>query len=476
MTTCSSLPCQVAVKHWLAIVVVAAIADRLAAQHPSWSQLERTVPEVMQSTRTPGMQVVVVRGDSVIYARGFGVADIETGAPMTPDLLVQVGSLTKPFTAALALSVAHGRALDLRAPVSRVITGLRPKIGAVTVSQLLSQTAGLGDREGTYGTNDEAELLRAARSWPDSLAFLPPGLSFSYSNVGFTLAGLAAQEAARRPFADLMRERVLRPLGMTTATMRPLEAATRPRAQGHKVTAAGDSIIVVRPVANDTRIWPAGYLWANGREAARFVIALMNGGRVDGRQALPAGVTDSMSATHVRVTGMANGTRYGYGMFLDTLRGHESAWHPGSMPGHSALVRMLPAQRVGVVVLANRDEVRLDRVAIAALEDAMRAAGVAFAAPQTAPGLLPAPATGVRLDDYAGTYANRFSFTLTVENGSLVLERFGAKLPVVPLGNNRFAVLPRGATAAERFSVVPAATGRAAYAEMLLWTFPRVSH
>jgi len=462
------------VKHWLAIVVVAAIADRLAAQHPSWSQLERTVPEVMQSTKTPGMQVVVVRGDSVIYARGFGVADIETGAPMTPDLLVQVGSLTKPFTAALALSVAHGRTLDLRAPVSRVITGLRPKIGAVTVSQLLSQTAGLGDREGNYGTNDEAELLRASPTWPDSLAFLPPGLSFSYSNVGFALAGLAAQEAARQPFADLMRERVLRPLGMTTATMRPLEAATRPRAQGHKVTAAGDSIVVVRPVANDTRIWPAGYLWANGREAARFLIAIMNDGRVDGRQALPAGVTDSMLATRVRVTGMANGTRYGYGMFLDTLRGHESAWHPGSMPGHSTLVRMLPAQRVGVVVLANRDEVRLDRVAVAALEDAMRAAGVAFAAP-TAPGRLPTPATGVPLDDYAGTYANRFSFTLTVESGSLVLERFGAKLPVVPLGNNMFAVQPRGGTASERFSVVPAAPGRAAYAEMLLWTFPRVS-
>ena len=465
----------VAKKDCLALFALAMVAGRLVGQQPGWSQLERTVPEVMQATKTPGMQVVVVRGDSVVFARGFGVADIETGAPMTPDLLVQVGSLTKPFTAALVLSVAQGRSLDLRAPVSSVVSGLRPKIGALTASQLLSQTAGLGDREGSYGTSDEVELLRGARQWPDSLAFLPPGLSFSYSNVGFALAGVAAQEAARQPFADLMRERVLRPLGMTAATMRTLEAATRPRAQGHKLTVAGDSVIVVRPVADDTQIWPAGYLWASGREAARFVIALMNGGRVGGRQALPAGVTDSMLAAHVRITGMANGTRYGYGMFLDTLRGHESAWHPGSMPGHSTLVRMLPAQRVGVVVLANRDEVRLDRVAVAALEDGMRAAGVAFAAPPAAPAQLPASVAGVRLDDYVGTYSNRFSFELTVENSSLVLDRFGAKLPVVALGNHMFAVQPPGAPAAERFSVVPAAAGRAAYAEMLLWTFPRVA-
>ena len=462
-------------KLWIAVFAAVPTAGQLAAQQASWSQLERAVPEVLRATKTPGMQVVVVRGDSMIYARGFGVADVETGAPMTPDLLVQVGSLTKPFTAALVLSVAQARSLDLRAPVSRVVAGLRPKIGALTASQLLSQTAGLGDREGNYGTSDEAELLRAARAWPDSLALLPPGLSFSYSNVGFALAGLAAQEAARQPFAQLMRERVLAPLGMTAATMRPLEAATRPRAQGHKLTAGGDSVIVVRPVADDTRIWPAGYLWASGREAARFVIALMNGGRIDGRQALPVGVTDSMLAAHARVTGMANGTRYGYGMFLDTLRGHASAWHPGSMPGHSTLVRMLPTQRIGVIVLANRDEVRLDRVAVAALQDATRAAGVAFEAPKVPPTKLLPAATGVRLDDYVGTYSNRLSFKLTVENGSLVLERFGAKLPVVPLGNNMFAVQPRSAPVAERFSVRPASAGRPAYAEMLLWTFPRVS-
>ena len=448
-------------------------APTAIAQSSDWAAVERMANDVMRATKTPGLQVAVVRGDSIVYVGAFGLANVETRAPMTPDLLAQVGSLTKPFTAALVLTVAHQRrTLDLQAPISRVVAGLRARFGVLTASQLLSQTAGLGDREGSYGTVDEAALLRAARELPDSVALLPPGTSFSYSNVGFALAGLAAQEASKQPYADLIRDRLLRPLGMSKATMRPLEALTFARAQGHKV--AGDSVVIVRPIADDTRIWPAGYLYTNAPEAARFVIALLNGGRLGGRQVLPAGVTDSMLATHVRLPGMPNATRYAYGMFLDTLRGHESAWHPGSMPGYSTLVRMIPAQRVGVVLIANRDEVRLDRIAEAALENALRASGVPFSVVTSSPRLPPA-ARGVRLAAYVGTYSNRFSFELVLNDGGLVLRRFGVQLPITPLGNDMFAVQAPGAPNAERFMIVPATATRPAYAQMFLWTFPRRS-
>ena len=458
----------------LAVLLLAAAPSAWAQPSPAWQTLERTTADVMRATRTPGVQVAVVRGDSIVYARGFGVADIETGAPMTPDLLAQVGSLTKPFTAALVLTLAEQRALDVRVPIGRYVTGLRPAIARLTTSQLLSQTAGLGDREGNYGPSDEAALLAGARDLGDSIAFLPPGLSFSYSNLGFALAGLTAQEATRRPFGDLIRDHLLRSLGMTKATMRPREVPTLARAQGHKLTVKGDSVVVVRPIADDTRIWPAGYLYTSANEAARFVIALLNRGRVDGRQVLPAAVADSMLATHVHLPGMPNGTRYGYGMLLDTLRGYESAWHPGSMPGFSTLVRMIPSEHVGVVIIANRDEVRLDRVAESALEDALRPAGVPFAVTTPVAVRLTDAARYVKLADYVGTYANRFSFELAMKDGSLVLRRFGTELPVVPLGGNLFAVQPPGAPTVERFRVMPAAGSRPAYAEMFLWTFPKV--
>jgi hypothetical protein len=260
---------------------------------------------------------------------------------------------------------------------------------------------------------------------------------------------------------------------MTAATMRPGEAGKYPRAQGHKLTPNGDSVVVVRPVADDTRIWPAGYLYANAREAGQFVIALLNGGRVGGRQTVAPGIADSMVASHVRLPGMPNGTRYGYGMFLDTLRGYESAWHPGSVPGFSTLVRMIPSRRVGVVVIANRDEVRLDRVAEAALEDALRPLGVRSVASTLMPTRLPAPVRDVKLSDYVGTYANRFAFQLVLRDSGLVLRRFGAELPVVPLGHDLFAVQAPGAPTIERFSVTAPRDDRPGYAQMFLWTFPR---
>jgi len=257
--------------------------------------------------------------------------------------------------------------------------------------------------------------------------------------------------------------------------MRPLEALTYPHAQGHKLTEHGDSVVVVRPMAEDTRIWPAGYLHTSAREAARFMIALLNGGRLGGKAVLAPGVADSMVTAHVSVPGMPNGTRYGYGMFLDTLRGYESAWHPGSLTGFSSLLRMIPSRRVGVVVIANRDEVRLDRIAEAALENVMRSLGAPFPAVAPMAAHLPAPAHGVKLEDYVGVYRNRFVVELALRNGALILRRFGAELPVVPLGNDVFAVQPPGSSTVERFTVVPARGDTPAYAQMFLWTFPRTA-
>jgi hypothetical protein len=81
----------------------------------------------------------------------------------------------------------------------------------------------------------------------------------------------------------------------------------------------------------------------------------------------------------------------------------------------------------------------------------------------------------VKLEDYAGTYQNRFVFELVPRNGGLILKRFGTELPVVPLGDNMFAVQPPGSPTVERFKVVPARGATPAYAQMFLWTFPRTA-
>ena len=460
---------------FLAIIAWLAAAPATRAQGAGrFQSLESTVSDVLRTTGTPGAVVTVVQGNRMVYSKAFGVANVETGAPMTTDLLFQLGSLTKPFTAALVLALAYDATVDLHAPLARYVSGFAPRIGRVSLEHLLTQTSGLKDVPGDYGLHDESALLAYARSWTDAFAPLGPGEAFSYSNLGFALAGLVAQEASGKLYAELMRERVLTPLGMSRATFRPTEAMTWPRAAGHDGK-PGETPAVVRPIADDTRLWPAGYLYASAGEIARFMIALLNRGAVDGRQVLPATLVDSALAPHVAVPGLPNHTRYGYGFFIDSLRGHRSVWHAGSLPGYSSLVRLLPVHRVGVIVLANKDLVRLDRIAEEALADAVRPLGVVFTPmPPTDPDP-PTVLSPAELRRYQGRYENRWPIELRERGGVLYLRRFDIELPVTPLGAGRFTARAPGASQADVLTVVPPQRGRPGYVQMFMWAFPRVT-
>ena len=124
--------------------------------------IERVAMEELQATQTPGAAVAVVSGDQVIFSHGYGVASVETGAPLTPDMLFRLGSTTKMFTASAVVGLALEGKIDLNAPVSRYISGLDPAIGQLTANQLLSHTSGLHDEAPMFGSHDETALGTAS--------------------------------------------------------------------------------------------------------------------------------------------------------------------------------------------------------------------------------------------------------------------------------------------------------------------------
>jgi CubicO group peptidase (beta-lactamase class C family) len=437
-----------------------------AAQAVDTAALGAAVAAELARTGMPGVAVVIVRGGEVEFARGYGVANVETGEPMTPGLLFQVGSVTKPFTAAAALALVHDGRLELDAPAGRSIPGLAPRIARLTLRELLAQTTGLADESAEHGVHGEGTLVPYVQGWTGAEAVLERGESFSYSNRNFTLAGALVEAASGKPYDEVMRERVLAPLGLVNATFRPTEAITHPVAQGH-AGRPGQPPTVVRPRADDTRQWPAGYLYASAPDVARLVIALLNRGRVDGGQAIPTEVVDSMLVARTAVPGLPNEARYGFGLFHDRIGGMASSWHSGTMPGFTAIFRIIPERRVGVVILGNR-EVRLDALAEAALSAALREP---LRSP--APDVAPVAMSREELARYAGRYAGRFPLVLRMGDGGLLLERFGATLPVTPLGGGRFAVQAPGAPRPDVFTVVLPRDGRPGYLQMFLWAFPR---
>jgi CubicO group peptidase (beta-lactamase class C family) len=457
----------------LALLLPTEPASARRPRPPDWAELERVVRAELVETKTPGAAIAVISHERVLFAKGFGVASVETNELVTPDMLFHLGSLTKMFTAAALVTLAEEGKLKLDAPIGDYVKGLAPKISRLTAHQLLSQTSGLKDVPGDYGLHEEKALGDFVRSLTDQDVLVDGGGPFSYSNIGYALAGYLLEQVGGHPYADQMAETLFKPLGMTRATLRPTMAMTYPLAAGHAAQEQ-DAPRVVRPLADDARLWPAGYAFASLNDVARFVVALMNDGRIEGRQAFPPSVSARLLKPYVDIpTNVFARGRYGYGLFSHDYGGRRMIEHGGLLPGYSSEIRLLPEERVAVITLLNKEGVRLNQSFAKAFE--LLLAQQQQAAPAVYQPKASLPLTEAEMARYVGTYANRWTIEIAARDGKLYLKQFGVEAPVVKIGENRFAVTPPGAQQAQEFLLVPGRdNSQAAYLQMALWVFKRV--
>src|SRR5688500_8850521 len=134
---------------------VVAAATSVAAQTLDFSAVDALVAKEMKANGIPGVAIAVVQNDRIVYLKGYGEANVETHEKVTPATLFRIGSTTKMFTAATVLTLADQDKLDLKKPISTYVSGLDPAVGKLTTHQLLSHTAGLGDRGSGTGSHDD---------------------------------------------------------------------------------------------------------------------------------------------------------------------------------------------------------------------------------------------------------------------------------------------------------------------------------
>ena len=324
------------------------------AQAPEWQrQLDSAITAEMARTLTPGVQVAVVHQGRVVYAKAYGVADVETARPLTNASLLRVGSVTKMVTGAMAAELAEQGKLDLAAPISRYVPSLEGKrVGTVTTHQLLTHTAGWLDNAVAYGRMGEGALGEVMREVTDTMFSHAPGAIISYSNPGYAMAGYVIERAGGDRYGALADRMVLRPTGMPHATFRPLEAMVRDFSQGH-MGMNGRPATMVRPFTENTAQWAAGFLMASATDMARFAAMLMDGGVIDGKRVLSEGAVRRMTTPDPRIPGDST-ARYAYGLVIDDDQGLRVWQHGGAINGFDAIVNMFPDEKLAVVVLDNR--------------------------------------------------------------------------------------------------------------------------
>jgi CubicO group peptidase (beta-lactamase class C family) len=399
---------------WAALAALVLTVPLRADDRPlDFAALEAAAAAELKDAGIPGAAIAIVRGDRVVFAKGFGTTSVEGGPPATPDTLFRLGSTTKMFTAAALVSLAEDGKLKLDAPIGEYVKDLPKHFAPLTTHELLTHTAGVTDETHSYGPIDEAALGREIRTWKDDFLFAPPGKVFSYSNPGYRIAGLVAEEVGGKLYADVLAERLFVPLGMKRTTFRPMMAMTYPLAQGHESGSGGAKVI--RPVAEYAGGWPAGSMFSSANELSRWAIAFLNDGQLDGKQVLSPTLIRKLSTTHVAIPG---GQRhYGYGLNVGDFRGVHVVEHAGSRAGYGSFIRFLPDQKVAIIVMCNTTGGQLPRT--------MEKAAEMLAPLGPRPGRQPGqPLTADEAKKYAGRFTNnRGRAALVEKDGKLYLRR-----------------------------------------------------
>jgi CubicO group peptidase (beta-lactamase class C family) len=358
----------------LASAAAALIAPAAAAgQQPApLATLDAYVVKAMREWEVPGVAIAVVKGDSVVYARGFGVRTLGRPDAVDERTLFAIGSATKAFTAtAVGMLVDDGK-VRWDDPVAQYLGGFQLYDPYATrelrVRDALSHRSGLARGDLLwYGTSyDRDEILRRVRHLRPSWSLRS---SFGYQNIMYIAAGQIVAKVTGTPWDDFTRERILAPLGMTAtvtsvAGLRGQPNVAMPHARINDTVRA----IAYRNIDN---VGPAGSINSNVLDMAKWVRFQLDSGKVGGKTLLTAGsyVETHTPHTIVRRTAQARQaspfthfSSYGLGWFLEDYRGREVVHHGGNIDGMSALVGMLPAERLGVVVLTNMNGTALPTV------------------------------------------------------------------------------------------------------------------
>lgn len=418
----------------LLTLVLFLCAPGASAQAPDFTPLDTVARQELEKAGIPGATIAVVSGGRVLHVKGYGIANVETGAAMTPDLLFRLGSTTKMFTAAALATLAERGAVDLKKPVGDYIKGLHPAIARVTGHQLLSHTSGFLDEAPMFGTDDEAALTQTVLAWKEERFFTEPGRIYSYSNPGYWLAGALIEAVGGTRYADQMRELLFDPLGMTRTTLRPTMAMTYPLAQGHDVVQGKPAI--VRPAANNAASWPAGSIFSNVLDLSRFVAAFVAGGTIDGKRAISPAVIAMLTTPATKIPG--SDSEYGYGLNVGRYRGLRVVQHGGSRSGYGSTIRMVPDRQFGVVVLANRSGASLPRTLEKATELALALPPAPDASDEAAPSM--PPMTDAERSAYAGVYSQGLrTMEVVARDGRLFVKQGTSESELRRIGPHRFA-------------------------------------
>jgi CubicO group peptidase (beta-lactamase class C family) len=336
-----------------------------AAPAATLQELDARIGKSLADAKIPGASVAVIEGGKVVWAKGYGYADLARKTPVTPDTVFRAGSISKSFTAIGVVMLVEEGKLDLDAPLRSLMPEVRfenpwEATDPVRLVHVIEHTAGFDDLafEDFLHEGRDVPTARAVEINGPYRSRWRPGTMMSYSNPGPVIAGLAIEKAGGLPFEDFMAGRLLQPLGMTGArwTMDPTIA---PRMSKSYRDPEGTEERFVEIIDR-----PSGSLNVTPTELARLPLLMLGRGSLDGRTYFSAASADRIERPATTDAARA-GFAVGYGLGNYTQKGGKAVWHghDGAIDGFLAMSRYAPALDAGFVLMLNMDSPAAEDIA-----------------------------------------------------------------------------------------------------------------
>jgi len=408
--------------------------------------LEAWIQSQMAYRGLPGMSVGVVYDQKLVWARGFGYADVEKKIPATPATIYRMASVTKTFTATAVMQLRDAGKLSLDDPVAKHLPWFKINsqfvdAPAITVRHLLTHTSGL-PREAAYPywtDNKFPTIEQIKETLPNQEAVFAPETHLKYSNLALALGGAMVAEVSGEPYDAYVRRHILEPLGMNSSTVLfPTETHDRLAvAYGRRMP---DGKREARPETDCKGITPAANLSSTVEDLSRYVAFQMSEGEVGGMLILKSSTLREMHRVQWLHPDWKHGL--GIGFAITRLDDRTIVGHGGWLAGYRTQICFSPEEKIGVIVLTNADDGNPELYVKQIF--ALLAPAIKKAVTPTRPVAKADP----EWNNFVGTYRDPWGDSETVVvNEELVMIDPTADDPkeslvkLVPAGKNRFKIV-----------------------------------
>ncbi|SDH45982.1 CubicO group peptidase, beta-lactamase class C family [Pedobacter terrae] len=341
--------------------------------------IDTLLNRILKDQQVAGFAVAVVKGDQIIYSKGFGYRDVESKKPVTPNTLFAIGSSTKSFTSALiGLQQKEGNL-----SFDGIATSYLPQLkfyndnmnNQITVRDMMCHRTGLSRYDLSwfvFNTSNRDSIIQRVRYMEPTA---PVRAKWQYNNFMFLAQGMIVEKLTGKTWEQNIKEKFFNPLEMSRSNTSILEFE-KDNDASLPYTINDKGAIEKIDYYNIDGMGPAGSINSSANDMTHWLKVWINGGTYKGKEILPASyIREAASSQMVISGGLPEADKdiylsnYGFGWMISSYRGHYMVEHGGNINGFSASVSFFPTDKIGIVVLTNQNTSNVPKIVYSSIAD-----------------------------------------------------------------------------------------------------------